>query len=218
MCLINDNQEFNSIKQFLSLSVGVVPQSGLTVEAGDLSEASMEAVVEVVEGESIALTCYAHSGYPPPEVSWESNIFNESESVAVLAPVASSLPSSPLVSVTRTLLYTATLQDHNNSLACHVSQTHRQALLYSRTMRVSLAVKERRAAAPLVREMTVISGVVVITTIFLLFCLVLILLLVRHSTKRRRRSTTNLPLVYRLTTLSLTYQESKHLPFVGRLW
>ena len=195
---MNDNQEFNSIKQYLTLAVGVVPQSGVTVEAGDLYDPATESVVEVVEGEVLALTCYASDGYPPAEVSWEYNIFNQSDSVSVEeAMVSPSVPPSPLVTVSRTLLYTATLQDHNNSLTCHVSQSHQDSPLYSRAMRVSLNVKERRVAAPLVRKMTVISGVVVLTTIFLLFCLVLVLLLVRHSARRRRRSEKSLPLIYK---------------------
>ena len=97
------------------------------------------------------------------------------------------------------LLYTAAIQDHNNSLTCRVSQSHQDSPLYSRTMRVSLNVKERRTAAPLVRQMTVISGVVVLTTVLFLFCLVLVLLLLRQSTKRRRRrrSDNDLPLIYK---------------------
>ena len=197
MCLINDNQEFNSIKQYLTISVGVVPKSGVMVEANDLYET--ESVVEVVEGETIRLFCYANGGYPPADISWEYKIYNESHSVSVERVVRKPSPTSPLVTVSRTLLYTATLQDHNSTLTCQVSQTHRLATLYTRTMRVNLTVKERRPAQPLVREMTIISGVVVITTIFLLFCLVLILLLVRQATKRRRRPSTQVPLVFRCT-------------------
>ena len=195
MCLINDNQEFNSIKQYLTISVGVVPKSGVMVEANDLYET--ESVVEVVEGETIRLFCYANGGYPPADISWEYKIYNESHSVSVERVVRKPSPTSPLVTVSRTLLYTATLQDHNSTLTCQVSQTHRLATLYTRTMRVNLTVKERGPAQPLVREMTIISGVVVITTIFLLFCLVLVVFLVRQTTNRMRGPSSHVPLVYR---------------------
>ena len=50
MCLINDNMEFNSIKQFLTLNVGVIPVTGISIEAGDVFDADTETKVEVVEG------------------------------------------------------------------------------------------------------------------------------------------------------------------------
>ena len=102
---MNDNQEFDSVKQYLSLSVGVVPQCGVTVDTVDLYEASTETVVEVVEGDVIALTCYARDGYPAAEVSWQYNVFNETDSVSVEEVVLSSpLPSSPLVTVARRVM------------------------------------------------------------------------------------------------------------------
>ena len=201
---MNDNQEFNSIKQYLTISVGVVPESGVIVEANDLHDGLTETVVEVVEGETIRLTCYASGGYPGADIVWEYKIYNETESVRVETAVRQPQPASHLVRVSRTLLYTASLEDHNNTLTCQVSQSHRRATLYTRTMRVSLTVKQRRPAQPLVREMTIISGVVVLTTIFLLFCLVVVLLLVRQTTKRRRRPSTQVPLVYRWAEASLT--------------
>ena len=193
MCLINDNQEFNSIKQYLTISVGVVPKSGVILEGNDLYDDLTETVVEVVEGETIRLSCYANGGYPPANIRWEYKIYNESHSVSEERAVRQSSPLSPLVTVSRTLLYMATLQDHNNTLTCQVSQTHRVASLYTRTMRVNLTVRERRPAQPLVSEMTIISGVVVITTIPLLFCLVLVLL----TNNRRSGPGTQMPLVYR---------------------
>ena len=91
-------------------------------------------------------------------------------------------------------------------------------------MRVSLAVKERGAPAPLVREMSVLSGednednmdhaklstvhyimyctagVVVLASTALLLCLVLLLLALRLARRRRRQraqSAADLPLIYR---------------------
>ena len=162
------------------------------MEGNNLYDDLTETVVEVVEGETIRLSCYANGGYPPADISWEYKIYNESHSVSVERAVRQPSPLSPLVTVSRTLLYMATLQDHNNTLTCQVSQTHRVATLYTRTMRVNLTVKERRPAQPLVREMTIISGVVVIT-ISLLFCLVLVLL----TNNRRRGPSTHVPLVFR---------------------
>ena len=57
MCLINDNK--NSLKQFVSLDVGVIPDTGVSIEAGSLYDADTETRVEVVEWDNIALSCYA---------------------------------------------------------------------------------------------------------------------------------------------------------------
>ena len=59
MCLINDNKNFDSVKQFVSLDVGVIPDTGVSIEAGSLYDADTESRVEVVEGDNIALSCYA---------------------------------------------------------------------------------------------------------------------------------------------------------------
>ena len=203
MCLVNDNREFNSLKQFLNLNVGVTPDTGISVEAGEVFDADAETKVEVVEGDSIALSCYARRGYPPARIFWYYDISNET-SIRVQETRYSSESGSHLVTVSRTIEYTASLLDHNNTLYCKISQADltEEHLLYSRRMRVSLSVKERRFPAPLVREMTVISGVVVISTISFLFCLVFILLSVRFVRKRRRHnkrlsSLQDVPLVFR---------------------
>ena len=77
MCLINDNKNFDSVKQFVSLDVGVIPDTGISIEAGSLYEAITETRVEVVEGDNIALSCYARQGFPPSLVSWEHDITND---------------------------------------------------------------------------------------------------------------------------------------------
>ena len=76
MCLINDNKNFDSVKQFVSLDVGVIPDTGVSIEAGSLYDADTETRVEVVEGDNIALSCYARQGFPPSLVSWEHDITN----------------------------------------------------------------------------------------------------------------------------------------------
>ena len=76
MCLINDNYNFDSLKQFVSLDVGVIPDTGVSIEAGSLYDADTETRVEVVEGDNIALSCYARQGFPPSLVSWEHDITN----------------------------------------------------------------------------------------------------------------------------------------------
>ena len=65
MCLINDNKNFDSVKQFVSVDVGVIPDTGVSIEAGSLYDADTETRVEVVEGDNIALSCYARQGFPP---------------------------------------------------------------------------------------------------------------------------------------------------------
>lgn len=77
MCLINDNKNFDSVKQFVSVEVGVIPDTGVSIEAGNMWDADTETRVEVVEGDNIALSCYARHGFPPSLVSWEHDITND---------------------------------------------------------------------------------------------------------------------------------------------
>ena len=77
MCLINDNKNFDSVKQFVSVDVGVIPDTGVSIEAGNMWDADTETRVEVVEGDNIALSCYARHGFPPSLVSWEHDITND---------------------------------------------------------------------------------------------------------------------------------------------
>ena len=67
MCLINDNKNFDSVKQFVSLDVGVIPDTGISIEAGSLYDADTETRVEVVEGDNFALSCYARQLYWTPD-------------------------------------------------------------------------------------------------------------------------------------------------------
>ena len=79
MCLVNDNEEFNAVKNFITLHVGVEARMGLNVQGGDLI--SREGVLRLVEGESVDIKCYADKGYPPATFLW-------------LAPVRKNLSAS----------------------------------------------------------------------------------------------------------------------------
>ena len=67
MCLVNDNKEFNTIKEFISVSVGVVAETGVTVEGVEVHDGD---VIEAVEGDSLDILCYARNGYPGAEIEW----------------------------------------------------------------------------------------------------------------------------------------------------
>ena len=67
MCLVNDNQDFNTVKEFITLNVGVKPKTGVTVKSLTVHN---EAVVEAMEGDNIDVLCYARQGYPGPEIDW----------------------------------------------------------------------------------------------------------------------------------------------------
>ena len=133
MCLVNDNMEFNSIKQFLTLNVGVLPTTGISIKAGDVFDAETETKVEVVEGDNIALACYARRGFPPARVIWHYDISNQTN-IRVQEALYRQDSQSHLVSVSRTIVYTASLSDHNNTIFCKVYQSDLQEdkLLYSR--------------------------------------------------------------------------------------
>ena len=63
LCLVNDADDFNTTKQYVHLTV--------TKEASlEWGEDHVD-VVEVYEGEEVALSCLAMQGYPPPLFSWE---------------------------------------------------------------------------------------------------------------------------------------------------
>ena len=67
MCLVNDNKEFNTIKEFISVKVGVIAETGVTIEGGEEYDAG---VLQLVEGDSIDVLCYARHGYPAAYLAW----------------------------------------------------------------------------------------------------------------------------------------------------
>ena len=67
VCLVNDNEEFNTIKEFISVKVGVVAETGVTIEGGEEYDAG---VLQLVEGDSIDVLCYARHGYPAAYLAW----------------------------------------------------------------------------------------------------------------------------------------------------
>ena len=84
MCLVNDNKEFNTIKEFISVNVGVIADTGVTVE-GD--EAHDGGVLEAVDGDRIDVMCYARHGYPAAEIEWFGPENKNGSSQLVLAQV-----------------------------------------------------------------------------------------------------------------------------------
>ena len=66
MCLVNDNEEFNTIKEFISVKVGVIAETGMTIEGGEYDAG----VLQLVEGDSIDVLCYARHGYPAAYLEW----------------------------------------------------------------------------------------------------------------------------------------------------
>ena len=67
MCLVNDNKEFNTIKEFISVKVGVISETGVTIEGGEAYDAG---VLQLVEGDSLDVLCYARYGYPAASLEW----------------------------------------------------------------------------------------------------------------------------------------------------
>jgi len=169
-------------------------------------DAGSETVVEVVEGDSLAISCYARGGYPPSQITWFHEISNDSN-LQVQHIEYEQDTQSHLVSVRRTIIYTASILDHNSTISCRIVQTRLQphSIIYTRNLIVNLAVKERRFPAPLVRT-KILSGLVVFCTLSLLFCLVLVLIIVKFSGRKRRRSSSqDIPLVYRTPMVSQHY-------------
>ena len=72
--MVNDNEEFNAVKNFLTLHIGVESRMGLIVQGGQLM--AREGVLRLVEGESVDIKCYANHGYPPATFLWLAPIRN----------------------------------------------------------------------------------------------------------------------------------------------
>ena len=66
MCLVNDNEEFNAVKNFVTVHIGVEARMGVIVH----SRLVAEKVLTVVEGEFVDIKCYAEEGYPPASFLW----------------------------------------------------------------------------------------------------------------------------------------------------
>ena len=67
MCLVNDNKEFNTIKEFISVKVGDIAETGVTIEGVEEYD---NGVLQLVEGDSIDVLCYARYGYPSAYLTW----------------------------------------------------------------------------------------------------------------------------------------------------
>ena len=102
---------------------------------------SLETRVEVVEGDSLQLRCYARRGFPPPAVVWHTGDLGDGDSDydsdggdIVIEASEEEGAGEHLVSVSRVLVYRASRRHHNSSLTCTVAQPHTQpgAVLYSR--------------------------------------------------------------------------------------
>ena len=75
---MNDNEEFNAVKNFLTLHIGVESSMGISVQGGHLM--AREGVLRLVEGESVDIKCYANHGYPPANFLWLAPIRNNRSS------------------------------------------------------------------------------------------------------------------------------------------
>ena len=67
MCLVNDNQEFNTIKHFFSIQVGVTAITSITVNGVKMSDGD---TLELVEDDTVDIACNAEHGYPAASISW----------------------------------------------------------------------------------------------------------------------------------------------------
>ena len=67
MYLGNDNKEFNTIKEFISVKVGDIAETGVTIEGVEEYDTG---VLQLVEGDSIDVLCYARHGYPAAYLAW----------------------------------------------------------------------------------------------------------------------------------------------------
>ena len=67
MCLSNNNKEFNTIKEFISVKVGDIAETGVTFEGVEEYDTG---VLQLVEGDSIDVLFYARHGYPAAYLAW----------------------------------------------------------------------------------------------------------------------------------------------------
>ena len=64
---MNDNKEFDTIKEYISLNVGVIAETGMTIAGNEVGDWGS---IEVVEGDSLDVQCYARHGYPEAQLDW----------------------------------------------------------------------------------------------------------------------------------------------------
>ena len=90
-------------------------------------------------------------------------------------------------SISRTAHYTASYMDNNKTLACMITQEDRTEVLLKQSISINLSIKKRRVAAPLIKQVPLLSGVLFLIIFLLLSCILLTLLIVRHRGKERKR-------------------------------
>jgi len=184
MCLVNDNTEFNTIKEFISVKVGVAAETGLTIEGG---EAFNDGVLHLVEGDKIDMSCYAKNGYPAADVEWAAVQNDKSTESLVISKAREISTTDHTISISRTARYTASPQDNNKTLGCLIRQVDGRDIILSQNITLTLHIKEKRVAAPLVEQVPLLSGLLLLIIFLLLSCVLLTLLVVRHRKKERRR-------------------------------
>jgi len=183
MCLVNDNKEFNTIKEFISVSVGVIAETGVTVEGVEVHDGD---VIEAVEGDSLDIQCYARNGYPGAEIEWsvpeDDNITSLSVSQAIHLST-----TDHTVSVSRTARYTAYITNINRTINCIIRQVDNNNIISMQTITLALKIQEKRVAAPLLKKVPLLSGLLLLIIFLFLSCILMTMLLVRHRRKKRRR-------------------------------
>jgi hypothetical protein len=120
------------------------------------------------------------------------------------------------LSISRTARYTASYLDNNKTLACIISQEDRSEVLLKQIISLNLSIKTRRVAAPLIKQVPLLSGLLLLIIFLLLSCILLTTLIVRHRGKERRRrdlargESQNSPLVIQAESMEMPRWRTDH--------
>ena len=91
MCLVNDNKEFDTTKQFIYVKVGVEAIAGVTVEGVHAEDGED---LHLDDGEVVDISCFADQGYPSAEIEWASPISENITDSLLVAKVSEPLEKS----------------------------------------------------------------------------------------------------------------------------
>jgi len=213
MCLLNEIEQFDSVKTIVRVEVGVPAKVGWITH-------TQEGLLHLVEGEEKEIVCGATDGYPHADFAWTSyrsedrtlqtrnaRMFNQHEdefpddSPSSLITnrtgkaIYSLVPGSHLYSGSQSLLYRGSLSDNGTIILCRVQQSAADgAVLYTSTVQLQLLVDQLIVSQSMAMEerIGIISGIILaIIFIILMFIMIALFLTKRRKQKAKYSSVPN---------------------------
>ena len=157
-CLLTYNNDYDTVRTYVDLQVAVKPQVSIGLEiAGetrDVFEDSDTVSIDLIVGEEKNFSCVAANGFPRSEIFWTME--KTSSPSLVQGSGQSQLQLSPdtyTMNTTYMITLHATMNYHNTTLTCHVTQyTSTGTVQHTASVSIILLVHHLFLPAPIHQE------------------------------------------------------------------